>query len=1029
MQRSLCQIYTSALTPHQDITVEEVQNRAKCSPSLPQTTGILILKECEVPNNIALNCGLPSNVSYLSHGQNCLSQLNMNHTVEYKCDDGQWIEEIRAFNNTEQHIYKSSLVLQKYSVHPAPVPPPNEPPTLDCQSFAMRNQYTAPSKATSLRVTFGPFVGIDKEDGKIPAVSSPNSPAILHRGSNLIMFTVTDRNGYQQSCARNIEVKVVTCNQPPWPAHGFVQCQYGEVSLGSTCTVTCKDGYELTGSSVLKCVAENTFHASPPTCSYKESPYFTNCPTTKHVYADKRMDMATVSWVIPIASDNSGQQPLIIQTKGKPPGSLFGEFTEISYMAKDGSGNESPACTFYIFVEKQFCSPPIFNGDRYLYFTCGKLGYQYGSECTIGCKGSYPLVGNNKMLCERNATSDELYWDWGNQEKPYCKQNKCPVLKAPTNGALACDKWMYGTQCTMQCNNKFDIPIGVGGSSTFTGLFTCSTVSGQWSPLQQVPNCTAACASGSYLVQNTGKCINCPKGSWKDDEDAVNCTRCPIGMSTENNGSTSSDQCKDYDLRLQRASAIVNLRPTNASLKTLSISLWLRRERTNSMIEIEIGGNNGLILNISSEIQLSYSSKTIPTGISVNLSNWNHIGLVIDAASKINTYFGGENRFSRAIAVKPITTHIASIKDHSGLDISGLVVSEKPFTANEIQQLSATCDNGISDALLTSNDLRQITANSIQMIIPSVCDAKDECTTNPCNGHICENGLLGFKCKCNGGYTGSSCEIPPDFVKTIVAKMEQVSWQLELHYQNKQHWCVIVFQVDGHWSHWSEWLPCDASCGGGNEIRYRNCTNPAPAVNGYPCSGSSIETKHATHFTCPACPRRPSAYGVRMQCTTIEDVTNCTATCRDGLAFVPGYPALKEYVCGHKTNYTWNGHPPSCSKLYSPSKLQINSAVSYTNFPCNDVHHAKSQIYKNAKSDFNVEETILCEINIDIKVSPALVNVIKAINELENSALEINTTGQVFQIPGIKIDLADVQVTSDVICSPGKIPITAFCSE
>lgn len=56
--------------------------------------------------------------------------------------------------------------------------------------------------------------------------------------------------------------------------------------------------------------------------------------------------------------------------------------------------------------------------------------------------------------------------------------------------------------------------------------------------------------------------------------------------------------------------------------------------------------------------------------------------------------------------------------------MSDLVVSEKPFTAHEIQQQSITCDNGISDALLTSNDLREIISSSIEMIIPSVCDGK-----------------------------------------------------------------------------------------------------------------------------------------------------------------------------------------------------------------------------------------------------------------------------------------------------------------
>lgn len=72
-----------------------------------------------------------------------------------------------------------------------------------------------------------------------------------------------------------------------------------------------------------------------------------------------------------------------------------------------------------------------------------------------------------------------------------------------------------------------------------------------------------------------------------------------------------------------------------------------------------------------------------------------------------------------------------------------------------------------------------------------------------------------------------------------------------------------------------------------------------------------------------------------------------------------------------------------------------------------------------------------CKHISSLSVSPALVNVIKAIAELEKSALEINRTGQVFQIPGVKLNLgqSNVQVTSKVVCSPGKIRISAFCGE
>ena len=63
----------------------------------------------------------------------------------------------------------------------------------------------------------------------------------------------------------------------------------------------------------------------------------------------------------------------------------------------------------------------------------------------------------------------------------------CKDLPAPINGAISCDKWMYGRQCQMQCSDKFDIPaVGTG----FSGVFTCSEKEGVFKPLNTVPNCT-----------------------------------------------------------------------------------------------------------------------------------------------------------------------------------------------------------------------------------------------------------------------------------------------------------------------------------------------------------------------------------------------------------------------------------------------------------------------------------------------------------------------------------------------------------
>lgn len=62
-------------------------------------------------------------------------------------------------------------------------------------------------------------------------------------------------------------VSVTTCQQPSWPEHGFVSCENHEVLMGTTCTFTCQEGYQLNGQPKIKCIAEKKFDHPAPTCS------------------------------------------------------------------------------------------------------------------------------------------------------------------------------------------------------------------------------------------------------------------------------------------------------------------------------------------------------------------------------------------------------------------------------------------------------------------------------------------------------------------------------------------------------------------------------------------------------------------------------------------------------------------------------------------------------------------------------------------------------------------------------------------
>ncbi|XP_052211949.1 thrombospondin-1-like isoform X2 [Dreissena polymorpha] len=55
---------------------------------------------------------------------------------------------------------------------------------------------------------------------------------------------------------------------------------------------------------------------------------------------------------------------------------------------------------------------------------------------------------------------------------------------------------------------------------------------------------------------------------------------------------------------------------------------------------------------------------------------------------------------------------------------------------------------------------------------------------------------------------------------------------------------------DGGWTTWTNWNSCTVRCGGGNRLRYRECTNPTPSPFGQPCHGPNVDVGSCNTYPC-----------------------------------------------------------------------------------------------------------------------------------------------------------------------------------
>ncbi|XP_068737640.1 uncharacterized protein [Montipora capricornis] len=209
------------------------------------------------------------------------------------------------------------------------------------------------------------------------------------------------------------------------------------------------NGYELLGPGLKTCAQSKKWvPENNPSCHDVMAPTFQNCSSNIIETADRGLTSATVTWIVPMATDNSGSIPNITHF-GKQPGERFlaGEHT-IKYLASDETGNIAK-CEFKVFISVVRCVPRLYAPDGGT-IDCNKNNI-YGSECSFTCNTGYNRIGSANRICESNHTTSVGYWT-GNEAR--CQLARCPHLFPHPNSGSGCGsvaKYTFGATCRFSC--------------------------------------------------------------------------------------------------------------------------------------------------------------------------------------------------------------------------------------------------------------------------------------------------------------------------------------------------------------------------------------------------------------------------------------------------------------------------------------------------------------------------------------------------------------------------------------------------
>ncbi|XP_026693188.2 sushi, von Willebrand factor type A, EGF and pentraxin domain-containing protein 1-like isoform X4 [Ciona intestinalis] len=277
-----------------------------------------------------------------------------------------------------------------------------------------------------------------------------------------------------------IMCSLITCNELPKPEHGSVRCTKHD-GYDSRCTLSCQEGYVLSGSSIRTCSVDGTWSGKVTTCERITCPYIPFPSHGRKVCTDKNHFSSNCQFVCEVGFNIIGSKARVCQSDGSWSGSAAScEIVTCSALdvpengrmrCADGNNFES-TCHFtcnigyeLIGTSSRTCmESSAWNGEATScqLITCDEVtapdhGFMnctnnnlYASQCGFQCNQGFVLVGSIQRACQHNK-------QWSGIET-YCQTGTCHELTAPSNGKMTCvSSNLFESDCIFQCNVGYDL--------------------------------------------------------------------------------------------------------------------------------------------------------------------------------------------------------------------------------------------------------------------------------------------------------------------------------------------------------------------------------------------------------------------------------------------------------------------------------------------------------------------------------------------------------------------------------------------